>query len=239
MSDLHVDTILFDLDGTLVDSLPDLAAACNGMREDLGMPALDNGTYSEYVGKGSEILVKRALINRRDDYEVDPALFEKAYPIFKQHYHRFNGQHSQLFPGVKEALAKLQSEGYIIGLVTNKPTEFTGPLLKAKGIDAFFKVIVCGDTCSRKKPHPDTIQYALEQLNKQPSQALFVGDSVNDAEGAANAGLPCVLFPYGYNEGTDVQNLKVSAIVNNIDALLTWIAQNTTRQDHDISLSTL
>ncbi|WP_159991191.1 phosphoglycolate phosphatase [Pelistega ratti] len=219
--------VLFDLDGTLVDSIPDLASATNAMLNDLGMATLPLAQLSQFVGKGSDMLIKRALANKLIPDEPEETLFSRARQLFKKHYHHDNGTQSQLYPYVVEGLHTLQKAGLLLAVVTNKPEEFTHPLLDKMGITHFFDCIVSGDTCSRKKPFPDPLFYACKKLNISPQEALFIGDSINDAQAAQAAQMDVLLLPYGYNEGISVQTLKVNAIVEDIRFVAEWIsAQN-------------
>lgn len=219
--------VLIDLDGTLVDSIPDLAMAANAMRVELGMDELALEQISHYVGKGMDNLIKRSLAAQLDAPEPDQALFEQAKAIFKKHYHLLNGQHSQVYPGVVAGLQRLTSMGLALAVVTNKPHEFTHPLLERTDLMRYFDVIVSGDTCPQKKPHPLPLLYACAELDVHPSEAVFIGDSLNDAEAAQAAGMPVLILPYGYNEGRPVQDLQVNAIIDTIDGAADWLISQT------------
>src|SRR5690606_29248617 len=131
-------------------------------------------------------------------------------------------------PGVLEGLQAFKDAGYKLAIVTNKPTEFTLPLLERTGIAAFFDGVVCGDTCEQKKPHPMPFLHACSLLGVQPGQALAIGDSVNDALAARAAGIPVLAVPYGYNEGMNVRNLPVDDIVTSIAEAARWAANRKT-----------
>jgi phosphoglycolate phosphatase len=131
-------------------------------------------------------------------------LFAKAYPLFQCHYDRVNGQYAQFYDGVLEGLRQMAQMDLRLAVVTNKPARYTLPLLKATGLDSCFATVVCGDTCEYKKPHPLPLLYACEQMGVLPAAALMVGDSLNDAQAANSAGMPCWLVPYGYNEDRDI-----------------------------------
>ncbi|WP_028357556.1 phosphoglycolate phosphatase [Brackiella oedipodis] len=221
-----ITTVLFDLDGTLVDSIPDLSDACNAMLHDLERPTLEEARISQFVGKGTDLLIKRCLANDSNPEEPPSEVFKLAKALFEKHYHKTNGQRSQLFPHIVEGLQALKQQGYLLAVVTNKPMQFTEQLLQHKQLKQFFELIVAGDSCERKKPHPDPILFACKQLQVRPSEAVFVGDSNNDAQAAAAAAMPCLILPYGYTEGEDVQTFKVSAIVNNILEVIDWLGQH-------------
>ncbi len=216
---MNIFSVLFDLDGTLLDTIPDLASACNSMRVDLGLPELPVETIATFVGKGSENLVKRALT----DLPNPPENQSQALESFYYHYHLCNGRHSRLYPGVLEGLDDFQSQGVRLAVVTNKPEQFARPLLEKTGLAHYFELIVGGDTCPRKKPDPMPFLHACEQMQIDPAQTLVVGDSVNDAQAARAAGIPVLLVPYGYNEGLDVQSLDSDGIVASIADAAMWL----------------
>lgn len=218
-----VDTVLFDLDGTLVDSMPDLAYCSNQSLAELGHSTLPDETLSTFVGKGLDRLIIRFLANDIEAETADPQLFQQAKEIFKRHYHATNGEFSVLYPNVLEGLKSLKSMGLKLGLVTNKPMEFTVPLVEKKGIDSFFDVLVGGDSCEHKKPHPAPIFYALEKLNSDPESSVFVGDSLNDALAAKAAGMPCLMLPYGYNEGQAINKPESGDLVDDLMAVAAWV----------------
>ncbi|NOL49296.1 phosphoglycolate phosphatase [Pelistega europaea] len=215
--------VLFDLDGTLVDSVPDIGTATNAMLAEMGRETLPMEQLRTFVGKGSAVLIKRALAVNIDPPEPDTALFEQAEKLFKKHYHLHNGIQSQLYPNVIEGLRRLQAMGLKLAVVTNKPLEFTVPLLEKMGIADFFSVVVGGDTCERKKPQPDQLYYACEQLGVTVTNSLFVGDSQNDTQAANAAKMDVLVLPYGYNEGKAIQTLSFNAIVDDIAAVADWI----------------
>lgn len=212
---------LFDLDGTLLDTIPDLADATNAMLQALGLHTLPQDTIATFVGKGTGVLVERALNAQPHDTALpDHAL---ALDTFHACYHECNGNRARLYPGVMQGLDTLRDAGLALGVVTNKPTAFSLPLLEQAGLASYFKHIVCGDTCARKKPHPMPFQHACTLLGVRPAHAVAVGDSVNDALSARAAGLTVLAVPYGYNEGNDVQSLDVDDIVSGIDEAAKWV----------------
>jgi len=215
--------VLLDLDGTLLDTLPDLGEAANAMRVSMGMPALDESLIGTFIGKGVDVLIVRALAGQRDAPEPDARVFAQAQSIFHEHYHRVNGLKSIVYEGVREGLAALQAMNLKLGVVTNKPTEFTLPLLERTGLLASMSVVVCGDTCEQRKPHPAPILYACQQLQCEPREVLTIGDSINDALAARAAGCTVLAVPYGYNEGEPVTDLPVDAIVPTVLAAADWL----------------
>ncbi len=210
--------ILFDLDGTLVDSVPDLALCVDRTLQDLDMPKRGEAAVRDWVGNGVEQLMRRALSGEMEG-EPESKLFEKAYPLFLDYYSRFNGTHSRLYPGVQSGLEQLHQSGYTLGCVTNKADAFTQPLLKRLGIHPLFSLIISGDTLARKKPDPMPLLHACQHFRILPPQGLMVGDSINDVRAARAAGFPVVCVPYGYNHGQDIREAAPDAVIDSIDRL--------------------
>ena len=205
--------VLIDLDGTLVDSVPDLAYAADAMMRDLGLPERGEDAVRNWVGNGVERLVKRTLTEELHA-EPDQALFDKGYPIFYDYYLASNGKYSRLYPGVKEGLEFLKNNGYSIGCVTNKAESFTLPLLEAKGIRDYFGIVVSGDTLPQKKPDPAPLLHAAKHFNVTAEQSLMLGDSQHDVKAARNAGFEVIAVSYGYNHGEDIQTANPDAVID-------------------------
>ena len=205
--------VLIDLDGTLVDSVPDLAYAADAMMRDLGLPERGEDAVRNWVGNGVERLVKRTLTEELHA-EPDAALFEKAYPIYYEHYLASNGKYSRLYPGVEEGLAFLKKNNYSIGCVTNKAESFTLPLLEAKGIRDYFGIVVSGDTLPQKKPDPAPLLHAAKHFNVTAEQSLMLGDSQHDVKAARNANFKVIAVTYGYNHGEDISTANPDAIID-------------------------
>lgn len=221
--------ILIDLDGTLLDSIPDLAAAANGMLTELSAPPLPVAAIATFVGKGTENLVRRCLGDERVQRPTDELSVKQALEIFNRHYHVVNGRESRLYPGVLEGLEGFRNQGAKLAVVTNKPEEFTFPLLEKSGLAPFFDAVVSGDTCERKKPDPLPLLHACELLGCKPDDALAIGDSINDALAARAAGITVLVVPYGYNEGLDIQTLDIDDIVSGIDDAYRWAFEPASR----------
>ena len=209
---LRVKAVMIDLDGTLLDTIPDLAAAANLMLTELKRPALPESLIRNFVGKGIDNLIERTLTGSMDG-KPDAALFQQALPIYERSYRAVNGKHTTLYPGVKEGLDLLRAQGYPMVCVTNKSERFTLPLLDYVSLSSYFEIIVSGDTLPQKKPDPAPLLHACKQLNVMPGEMLMIGDSINDAQAARAAGCPIFCVTYGYNEGHDVSTLDVDAIV--------------------------
>lgn len=224
-SQRHFDAALIDLDGTLLDTIPDLAQAANAMRIELCMPPLREAVLATFVGKGVENLVRRTLAASLEAADPDPELFARAMQSFRHHYHLVNGDKSAIYEGVLEGLKAMRDQGLALAVVTNKPTEFTEPLLVRSGLAGFFQAVVCGDTCAKKKPDPEPLLHACALLDVDPSRTVAIGDSVNDALAARAAGCKVLAVPYGYNEGHSVLSLDVDGIVNTLAEAAEWTAQ--------------
>jgi len=221
---LPVDAVLLDLDGTLLDTIPDLAHAANAMRADLGLTALPQSLIATYVGRGVDNLIQRTLSEDLDGKPIPTELLTRGRASFAPHYHQVNGQKAVLFKGVLPGLQHMQKMGLKLAVVTNKATEFTLPLLARTGLDRFMQAVVCGDTLTERKPHPAPMLHACRLLGIPPSRTVVVGDSKHDAASGQAAGCRVLLVPYGYNEGQSVQTLDVDAIVESIEAASIWIA---------------
>jgi len=203
---------MIDLDGTLADTIPDLAAATNLMLRELGRPVQDVERIRDFVGKGIPRLVERALAGSVEG--TAPAdQMARALPIFERCYAEENGRHSVLYPGVNDGLLAMRSMQLPLACVTNKSGRFTVPLLEQLGIARFFDQVIAGDTLPQKKPDPAQLLHACRFFNIAPREMLMIGDSGNDALAARAAGCPVFCVTYGYNEGQDVRELDVDAIV--------------------------
>ncbi len=210
--------ILIDVDGTLVDSVPDLAYCVDEMMKALNMPEHGEAKVRNWVGNGVERLVRRGLIGQLDG-EPDEALFEKAYPIFLDLYEKNTSERSALYPGVREGLDYLKASGYELGCVTNKAERFTIPLLKDLGVHNDFKIIICGDTLEKKKPDPLPLLHAAKFFNTPPDQALMIGDSMSDVKAARAAGFHIICMSYGYNHGLDIRDSHPDAVIDSMAEL--------------------
>ncbi len=200
-------SVTVDLDGTLLDTIPDLAAAANAMMRELGRPEFPLETVATFVGRGIPKLVARCLP------DLDEAAVEAAQAIFRRHYAIENGRCSTIFPGVLDGLQAMRDAGLRLAVITNKAAAFTEPLLVATGLAPWFEFAVSGDSLAHKKPHPAQLLHACERMGTQPGENLHIGDSHHDAVAARAAGCPVFIVPYGYNEGMDVQGIDCDAIV--------------------------
>lgn len=212
---LSVKVIMIDLDGTLLDTAEDLALSANLMLKDLGFPEQSTATIRSYIGKGIHKLVKRTLTGQLDG-EPDAALFEKALPLYEQHYANNLSVNTRPYPGVLEGIKAMQQAGFKLACITNKAEAFTLPLLRATGLYDQFEIILSGDSLPRKKPDPMPLTHICQHFDAQPHEALLIGDSLNDAIAARAAGCHVFCVPYGYNEGRNVYELDCDAIVESL-----------------------
>ena len=210
-----VRAILFDLDGTLLHTVPDLIAATDAALAECGLPRIEGSMIETFVGRGVEELVRRCLrhLQRADDGTE----FVGLHAAYLRHYEAGNGVHASFYPGVLAGLEAMRAMGMMLGVCTNKPTRFTLPLLDRYNITRMFSVIVCGDTTARKKPDPDMIEYAAKHWGTSVANLLMIGDSGNDTQAARAAGCAVWVVPYGYNEGRPVQELDCDGIVSTLE----------------------
>ncbi len=218
---LAVKGILFDLDGTLVDSAPDIGNAANATLVALGFEAVSKERVAGWIGNGIPKLVKRALTGDFDG-EPDAELFDRALPIFMDYYQHHVCVDSRMYDGVAETLTHLSEAGFILGCVTNKAGSCTLPLLDQLGISHYFASIIAGDSCSKKKPDPEPLLCALEEMSIKPAEALLVGDSAHDIHAAQAAAMPVIAVSYGYNQGTDLGTLNPLAEVDQFADIQKW-----------------
>lgn len=226
----RADAAIVDLDGTMVDTLGDFAEAINRMLRDLELPAIAPAQIERMVGKGSEHLLRSVLkhvlaldgqVLAAIEMEARvEALYPRAWERYQHHYLAINGQYAATYPGVAEGLAALRGAGLRLACLTNKPTDFALPLLRAKGLDGFFEHVFGGDAFARKKPDPLPLQKTCEALGTAPARTLMIGDSSNDAQAARAAGCPVVLVTYGYNHGQPARSVDADAYVDALTELL-------------------
>lgn len=212
--------IIYDLDGTLVDSAPDIATAINGMRRELGHTDKSLDQIKQWVGNGSAMLVKRALGDALQikPEEVPLRLFEQGHELFFKHYRVCNGDSTTLYEHVLPTLQKIQQAGIQQAIATNKPAEFTNSLLKKLHIAHFFNCVVSGDTLPQKKPDPAPLLFCAEQCKVSVDECLMVGDSMTDVRAAHNAGMNMVCVSYGYHRGDDLA--KECTVIKSLSELV-------------------
>ena len=206
---------IIDLDGTMVDTAPDFQVAINRMRDELHLAPLALDTIVDFVGKGSENLMRRVLGVDFEKNEVE-SRFDHALERYQHHYLQINGDHSELYAGVHEGLVAMKKGGVRLACVTNKPIAFARPLLEKKGLIDLFEVIYGGDSLAHKKPHPLPMLTVCNDFDLQPAHVVAIGDSSNDSEAARAAGCRVLTVPYGYNHGQPVQTIDTDGIVESL-----------------------
>ena len=217
---LRISAILIDLDGTLLDTAPELAEAANRLL-DMGRPAVSQDLLMSYIGNGISWLVKRALTGDMHA-EPDTALYTNALPIFEKHYTELLLR-SKPFEGVVQRLDAMKAAAFRLGCITNKVARYTEPLLKGIGLAHYFETVLSGDSLPEKKPHPMPLLHAANFFGAPVEQVLLIGDSLNDAVAARSAGCPVFCVPYGYNHGEPVDRLDVDAVIPNLFEVLKLI----------------
>jgi phosphoglycolate phosphatase len=216
--------ILIDVDGTLVDSVPDLAFCVDAMLQQLGRPTRGEAAVRNWVGNGVERLVERALTGELDG-KPDAAEFERAYPLFLELYAGNTSQRSCLYPGVRDALDLLKANSYPLGCVTNKAAQFTEPLLADLDLADYFSIIISGDTLPFKKPDPGPLLHAAAYFGVAPEASLMIGDSVSDVKAARAAGFQIVCLSYGYNHGEDIRDAHPDAVIDTMTEIMSLLEQ--------------
>jgi phosphoglycolate phosphatase len=208
---------LIDLDGTLLDTAGDLAAAANRMLAALGRAPRSEAQIASYIGKGLVRLVERSLTGELDR-RAPPELMARALPLFMSAYEEDSGRHTRLYPGVTEGLEAFAADGVALGCVTNKAARFTLPLLERMALKPRFRIVVSGDEVERGKPDPACYLLGCRRLGAAPGESVIVGDSDNDVAAGRAAAIAVLCVPYGYNEGRPVESLGADAIVADLSA---------------------
>ena len=207
--------ILIDVDGTLVDSVPDLAYCVDEMMKALDRPPHGEERVRDWVGNGVERLVRRALVGQLEGEPSDDD-YDRAYPLFLELYADNTSKRSRLYPGIREGLDTLKGAGFRLGCVTNKAARFTEPLLRDLGVRDDFEIVVSGDTLPQKKPDPAPLLHAARFFGVAPERALMVGDSISDVKAARAAGFRIVCMSYGYNHGLDIRDFGPDAVIDSL-----------------------
>ncbi|MCB1746616.1 MAG: phosphoglycolate phosphatase [Gammaproteobacteria bacterium] len=215
--------VLFDLDGTLVDSAPDIAVAVDHALTTHGHAAIGESRVRDYIGHGAARLIHRALTGAVDD-DAAPASFDPVFAAFLDAYAVRLCVKTRIYPGVMAILATLAARGWALGVVTNKPARFTAPLLDTLGLSGHFGCVLSGDSLAQKKPDPAPLREAARQLGVAPTALVMVGDSAADVGAARAAGVPVVCVSYGYAGGIDPHALGADAVIDTMDALLPALA---------------
>lgn len=210
--------IVLDLDGTLIDSAPDLAYAIREMLDHLGRKQVSEQQVRNWIGNGVSMLVKRAL-NGEMQAEDEPLEFNRAFEVFSNIYVENVSVRSTLYPGVIQGLQQLSSSGFNLACITNKHSRFTRPLMERTGLGHYFDYVGCGDDFEHLKPHPLPLVKTAERFDANPAQSVMVGDSLNDIQAARAAGFRVCCVSYGYLNGLRVEDLNADLVIDSLTDL--------------------
>lgn len=212
------DAVLFDLDGTLIDTAPEIGEALNLCLQELGLPRADAGQVRSWIGHGTLNLIAEALAHHQG---VDgPIKSESVLPLFRRNYRQVTGHLSRVFPGVMETLAALHARRVPMGVVSNKESEFARQLLAAHRLEGYFDIAVFGDTLAERKPSPLPLQHCMRVLRTTPPRTLLIGDSEIDVETARNADMPIWAVSYGYRHKPTARELGADRVIDSfVDVL--------------------
>jgi phosphoglycolate phosphatase len=219
-----VRAILFDLDGTLIDTAPDITSAVAATLRALDMPALQADTVRSYIGRGVDVLLHRILTGEREG-NAALELHGRARDVFFDEYRASNGRTATIYPGVLEGLEHARRLGLRMGCVTNKLQGFSDDLLQQVGLDAYLEFVIGGDALPRRKPDPMPLLHAAERLGLDPAECLMIGDSSNDAHAARAAGMPVILVPYGYTEDVPIETIECDAVMTSVAVAVAAVEQ--------------
>ncbi len=220
--------LMFDFDGTLIDSVPDLADAINAMLTKLGKPTYPVDTIRNWVGNGGRVLVERALVGEVDvvQGQLKDADIEQAEAVFFEAYNTISGGKTVAYPNVDAGLRQLKQAGFTLALVTNKPMRFVPKILQAFGWQDVFSEVLGGDSLPSKKPDPAPLLQVCQTLNILPAHAVMIGDSKNDILAGQNANIDTLALAYGYNYGEDIRDFNPTETFDDFQSLVDWILHN-------------
>ena len=221
----HKKAIHFDLDGTLIDSVPDLALAVNEMLIILKKETFSEDVIRYWVGNGAQTLVKRALLGKREieDQNIDETLFKEAHTVFLKAYAKHLCEATRSYPHVIETLQVLKAKGYRLSIITNKPVQFVKPILEGLGFDTLFEDFLGGDSLEKKKPDPLPLLHMCKTMGVTIDECVMVGDSKNDILAANTCGMQSIGVTYGYNYGEDIGVHKPSIIIDDFSKILEYL----------------
>ena len=216
--------LLFDLDGTLIDSVPDLIDSVNYTLDKIGLSKFDDDIIRSWVGNGAAILVQRALsgdINIDDN--LDQNLYKKALDIFMEHYSKNLSNHTVVYDGVKETLEKLIEDGYILAIVTNKPDQFVQEILEDVDLLKYFTIYIGAGVTKKRKPDPQPLLYVVDKLGTKIENCVMVGDSSNDIIAAKKIDMDSIGVTYGYNHSQDISTYNPTIVVDHFKDILKYL----------------
>ena len=221
---LNKKLLIFDLDGTLIDSVPDLAKAVNFTLNSLNIDTFSEDTIREWVGNGAQTLVKRALSGDTIiSNNINEDLFNKALNIFLDYYSNHLCDSTTLYKNVKDTLTTLKQNGYILTIVTNKPFDFIKPILEALNIEELFEYYIGADSLDIKKPSPKPLLHVCKKLNIDYSNTVIIGDSKNDILAAKSANIESIAVSYGYNYNEHISTYNPDIVVDNFEYILKYL----------------
>ena len=212
-----MDLLVFDLDGTLIDSKMDLALSVNATRAHMGMGPLDVGLVSTYVGNGAPVLIRRALGDQATEAQV-----EEALEFFLEHYREHKLDFTRLYPGVRESLDRLRAAGKRLAVLTNKPVAVSRAIVEGLGVGAHFFRVYGGNSFEFKKPHPAGMEKLLSEAGVDRGRAMMVGDSSVDIQTARNAGVRSCGVTYGFAPES-LRDPAPDLLVNRMEELADWV----------------
>jgi phosphoglycolate phosphatase len=215
--------IIFDMDGTLIDSAPSLIYAINYTLQKLGLEQIDYEVGKSYIGKGSEILIKRALVKdiNYQNHHIDSKLFKEAHRVFLEFYGANLNAKTTLYEGVLETLDALKKHKLKLALATNKPHQFVKDMLKYFQIDGYFDIFLGAGVVANKKPHPDILLECIKRVASTKDRAVMVGDSSNDIQAANRANIDSIFVTYGYCTNSDA--IKADLKVDKINQIVKYL----------------
>ena len=221
MQFLNKNTLLFDLDGTLVDSAPDLAFAVNQTLIELDLTPFSQDVIRGWVGNGANILIQRALSGSTEiSTTLNNELKTRALEIFFQVYQSHSCIETKLYNGVLNTLKTFKNRGYRLAIITNKPERFIPPIINGLGLDGLFELVIGGDTLEKRKPDPLPLNHACKQLSVSIEECVMIGDSKNDILAAKAAKMQSIALTYGYNYGEDISTYQPELVIDSFDDLL-------------------
>lgn len=215
------EVLIFDLDGTLIDSVPDLALSINQMLTSLNRETFPVDTIRSWVGNGALVLTQRALSGDiAINTELEPALVEEALTVFLKYYEQNVCVDTSLYPNVQHSLQTLHEQGFRLVIVTNKPEQFVRPILKTLGLNHLFEMVVGGDSLPKRKPDPMQIEHVCSTLQVDASKCVMIGDSKNDIYAATAANMESIGLSYGYNHGEDINSHGASLVLDDFAEII-------------------
>ncbi|PNW29053.1 phosphoglycolate phosphatase [Formosa algae] len=208
------DLIIFDFDGTLINSIPDLTLAINKMLTQYNAAPLTIEEVTPFIGNGAKPLVRRAIELAMPERDLTEAFLKEAFDIYFSAYKEETCKDTFLYPGVLETLQKLKSKGYTLAICTNKPFDFIAPILEALEIKDYFEAWIGEDSLSKKKPDAAPLLHLVERMQTTVAKSVMVGDSKNDILAAQNAKMDSIGVSYGYNYNENIADYKPTVVAD-------------------------